>query len=59
MYNNNYPLVHDVIIFMKEQGFVLYDICPLIKRPYDKALYQSDFLFIKEKSTLRTSIRWQ
>ncbi|GAB2987322.1 hypothetical protein GCM10027049_28960 [Mucilaginibacter puniceus] len=56
---NNCPLVHDVILFMKAQGFVLYDICSLIKRPYDKALYQSDFLFIKETSLLRASTRWQ
>ncbi len=56
---NNCPLVHDVILFMKAQGFVLYDICSLIKRPYDKALYQSDFLFIKETSPLRASSRWQ
>ncbi len=56
---NNCPLVHDVVAFMKQHGFVLYDICSLIKRPYDKALYQSDFLFIKENSTLRASTRWQ
>ena len=56
---NNCPLVHDVIIFMKAQGFVLYDICSLIKRPYDRALYQSDFLFVKETSPLRASTRWQ
>ncbi len=56
---NNSPLVHDVVIFMKDQGFILYDICSLIKRPYDNALYQSDFLFIKETSTLRASTRWQ
>lgn len=45
---NNCPLVHDVIIFMKAQGFILYDICSLIKRPYDKALYQSDFYLLKK-----------
>jgi FkbM family methyltransferase len=56
---NNCPLVHDVILFMKAQGFVLYDICSLIKRPYDRALYQSDFLFVQETSPLRASTRWQ
>jgi FkbM family methyltransferase len=56
---NNCPLAHDVILFMKAQGFVLYDICSLIKRPYDRALYQSDFLFIKETSSLRASTRWR
>lgn len=52
------PLVHETIAFMKQQGFVLYDICSLLRRPYDKALNQCDFLFIKEDAALRSSTRW-
>jgi len=52
------PLVYDIILFMKNHGFVLYDICSLMRRPYDKALFQSDFLFVKDNSPLRTSKRW-
>lgn len=54
----NCPLVTDTINFMKERGFVVYDICTLMKRPLDNALFQSDFLFIKEGSPLRNNKRW-
>ena len=52
------PLVYDVLYFMKERGFVLFDICSLIYRPLDKSLYQSDFLFVKEDSFLRANKKW-
>lgn len=54
----NCPLVADVLIFMKERGFVVYDICTLMKRPLDNALFQSDFLFVKQGSQFRTDKRW-
>jgi FkbM family methyltransferase len=54
----NAPLVADTIAFMKERGFVVYDICTLMKRPLDKALFQSDFLFIKETSKFRENKKW-
>lgn len=50
----NSPLANDVMFFMKENSFVLYDICSAdIRRPADNALWQTDFLFVKEDSTLR------
>ncbi|MCZ4221795.1 FkbM family methyltransferase [Pedobacter rhodius] len=52
------PLVDEVINFMKDRGFVLYDICSVMRRPYDKALFQSDFLFIKQQHPLIASSRW-
>ncbi|WP_379093589.1 FkbM family methyltransferase [Pedobacter sp. UC225_65] len=52
------PLVDEVIHFMKSHGFILYDICTLMRRPYDNALYQSDFLFIKQNHPLIASTRW-
>jgi len=55
---NNCPLVDEVMAFMKQQGFVLYDICSLLRRPYDNALNQCDFLFIKTDAALRSSTRW-
>ncbi|HEY4196021.1 MAG TPA: FkbM family methyltransferase [Mucilaginibacter sp.] len=54
----NVPLVADVLNFMQQHGFVLYDICTLMKRPLDGTLYQSDFLFVKEDSRLRSDKRW-
>lgn len=52
------PLVSETIDFMKERGFVVYDICTLMRRPLDKALFQSDFLFVKEGSKFRKNKRW-
>lgn len=54
----NCPLVADIISFMQTKNFVLYDICSLMRRPYDKALYQSDFLFVKESSIFRAEKCW-
>lgn len=53
------PLVNDTINFMNDSGFVVYDICSLIKRPLDNALYQADFLFVKRESYFRSNKKWQ
>ncbi|MVN20621.1 FkbM family methyltransferase [Mucilaginibacter arboris] len=52
------PLAAEVMAFMQTKGFVLYDICSLMRRPLDKALFQSDFLFIKESAEFRADKRW-
>ncbi len=54
----NAPLVDEVILFMKSNNFLLYDICTLMRRPYDNAVFQSDFLFVKADHPLRISTRW-
>ena len=54
----NVPLVDEVMLFMKIRGFVLFDICSLIYRPLDEALYQSDFLFVKSGLFARNSKIW-
>jgi FkbM family methyltransferase len=54
----NCPLVNDVTEFMAKRGFVLYDICSLMRRPLDGTLFQSDFLFIKKDSRFRNDKRW-
>ncbi|HET9058231.1 MAG TPA: FkbM family methyltransferase [Chitinophagaceae bacterium] len=54
----NEPLMADVIRFMDEQGFQAYDICEFIRRPYDKALYQIDLLFIRKSSPFIAVKRW-
>lgn len=54
----NCPLVAEMMAFMQAKGFVLYDICSLMRRPFDKALYQSDFLFVKEASGFRADKQW-
>ena len=43
--------------FLKEQGFVLFDIVGIIRRPLDDALAQVDAVFVPEHSCLRCDKR--
>ncbi len=52
------PLVIEVMNFMDAEGFQLYDVCQLMRRPFDKALYQMDFLFIRKNSKLIADKTW-
>jgi len=56
--NEGAPLLHDVTAFMRDRGFVAYDICDLIRRPLDLALWQVDILFLKENSVLRSRLSY-
>ena len=52
------PLVAEVVRFMAERGFRLYDILGLWHRPLDGALAQGDFLFVREGHPLLADPRW-
>ena len=53
------PLVRDMINYMGDKGFVLYDICSVsTRRPLDNALWQTDLLFVKENSVFRQDKRY-
>lgn len=53
------PLIRDVINFMYEYNFVVYDICSVsTRRPLDQALWQTDLLFVKETSKFRADKRY-
>lgn len=54
----NEPLLIEVINFMDQRGFQSYDICQLMRRPYDQALYQIDLLFVKKNSRWIKEKRW-
>lgn len=56
--HKNVPILSDVITFMKERNFVAFDICSMTRRPLDKALWQTDIIFVKENSSLRADKRW-
>lgn len=56
--NSGAPLISDVIAFMKKNGFVTYDICSFIRRPLDRALWQTDLLFIRETHQLNQNKNW-
>jgi FkbM family methyltransferase len=44
--------------FMDKQGFQVYDITQFMRRPYDKALYQMDVIFIKKDSAYVNDRNW-
>ncbi len=52
------PLLIEVVNYMDQQGFQAYDISQFIRRPYDKALWQIDMLFVKMNSKFITDKRW-
>lgn len=50
------PLMRDVINYVYQFGFVPYDICSVsARRPLDKALWQTDLIFVKEDSIFRSN----
>jgi FkbM family methyltransferase len=52
------PLVGEVSEWLRQRGWVLYDICGFTRRPLDQALWQADMIFIPENSPLRASKKW-
>jgi FkbM family methyltransferase len=54
-YNAGAPLLAEAVRFMKEKGFVAFDICSQSRRQSDKALYQIDILFTREEHPLRSA----
>ncbi|MEZ5892059.1 MAG: FkbM family methyltransferase [Parvularculaceae bacterium] len=52
------PDIYDIICFMKERGFALYDILDGIYRPKDHALGQVDLAFVKENGRFRNVHHW-
>jgi FkbM family methyltransferase len=52
-YNDGAPLADKVIPFMKDLGFVIFDITGFVRKSTDFSLIQADFIFIKEESSIR------
>lgn len=50
--NEGAPLLDEVVWFMKERGFVAYDVLQIHRRPFDGALNQIDIAFVRESSRL-------
>lgn len=48
----------EVVNFMLEQEFALYDFGGFLRRPYDNAIGQCDICFVKENGQFRTSNSW-
>lgn len=47
------PIFADVITFMNERNFVVYDITDFVYRPYDTAIAQVDLVFVKKYGMFR------
>jgi hypothetical protein len=52
------PLFADVIDFMNDRNYVVYDFPGFSRRPFDGALAQCDVCFVKKDSFLRSSNKW-
>lgn len=52
------PILSEVIIFMAERGYEIYDLPGFLRRPYDGALAQIDVCFAKRDGILRASNSW-
>jgi hypothetical protein len=52
------PEASDVIGFLHERGFVLFDIVGMTRRPRDRALAQIDAVLVPSGSPLRADRRW-
>lgn len=53
------PLFSEVVTFMSQKGYEVYDFPGFLRRPLDKALGQADVCFVKKDGILRTSNRWR
>ncbi len=54
----NQPTVREVIVFMGERGYEMYDIPGFLRRPHDGALGQLDIAFVKKNGILRRTNNW-
>lgn len=52
------PLLRQVIDFMAERGYEIYDIAGQIRRPIDGALGQLDVVFVRRRGSLRQHDLW-
>jgi len=53
------PVIAEVIQFMLERGYVVYDFPGFLRRPLDGALGQCDICFVKKDGFLRASNDWK
>jgi len=53
------PLASDVVVFMRERGYEIYDLPGYFRRPLDGALGQVDIAFAKADGLLRRAPQWE
>jgi FkbM family methyltransferase len=52
-------LAHEIIAYVADRGFRIYDLCSYVQRPSDLDLIQSDLVFVKESSSLFSYQGWK
>jgi FkbM family methyltransferase len=52
------PTTREIVSFMADRGYELYDVTEFLRRPYDGALGQVDLAFAKRDGFLRSTNRW-
>jgi FkbM family methyltransferase len=52
------PLAAEMIAWLADRGYALHDICNFMPRPRDGALWQTDMIFVRHSSQLRSSKDW-
>lgn len=52
-YNKNAPYAHEVISFLAERSFYLFDVVGFNRKLQDHALVQADAIFIRDTSSIR------
>jgi len=57
-YIKGMPIFSDVINFMSNKGYEVFDFPGFSRRPFDNALGQIDVCFVKKDSKLRSSNAW-
>ena len=55
---DNCALAHEIIAYLGERNFRIYDICSYLQRPLDRELVQSDVLFVHESSAMFRNHSW-
>ncbi|MBV6478192.1 MAG: hypothetical protein HGGPFJEG_00940 [Ignavibacteria bacterium] len=57
-YMKGMPVFFDIVKFMYDKGYEVYDFPGFLRRPYDNALGQADVCFAKKNGILRSSNSW-
>ena len=56
--NEGSPILHEVVRYMHDKGFVAFDVLEMHRRPLDRALCQIDILFCRENAAIRANKRF-
>lgn len=57
-WGSHHPRPLDILNYMNDKGFVLYDFLDGLFRPLDNALGQIDMVFVRDKGMFRKSHEW-